>query len=216
MTKRSACTGIGLAVIIASLAYPLTVWVLGLQGEGYSHVRDHISELGVAGLPFAWVLRAVLVTDAVLVLGLAWAVRESIGDPAGHPWAHRLLALFGVALLVGGLFPCDVDCEPTSLAGTLHVLNAVPSLVATIGAPFVMSRKLAEDPRLSVFATLSLVLGALVVAALVAAMSAFPALGLIGLGQRVVLAFQLCFYVLVGLSVVHVNAPRLKYAKRFI
>ena len=203
--NRRVSVAIATLVIVESLAYPLAVWLLSLSAPDYSHMRDQISELGVAGLPYAWVLTAMLVVDAVLLLGLALAVHFCIGDKDRNRWAARLLGLFAFTLLIGGLFPCDEDCRPTTFAGLMHVLNLLPSLVATIGAPFLMRKKFLEDPRLSIFATLSFVLGVLVTVAILAAMSVFPMLDLAGLGQRIVLVFQLGFIVLTAVAVIRVN-----------
>lgn len=201
MNRRLAIF-VALAVIVASLAYPLGAWLLGRAVVGYSPLTQQISELGVSSLPHAWVLTALLVVDAVLVVALAFAVRRSIGSPSEHPWAVRLLALYGVVLLIGGLFPCDAQCRPTTWRGLIHVLNALPSIVAAIGAPLWMSRKLAEDPRLSILASLSFCLGVLTAVAIVAAFTVFPWLQLPGLGQRVVLTFQLSFFVLTSFAVI--------------
>ena len=194
---------IALAVIVASLAYPLSAWLLGRAVPGYSPLTQQISELGVSTLPHAWVLTAILLLDAALVVGLAFAVRGSIGRPEVNPWAFRLLVLYGTVLLIGGLFPCDAQCRPTTFRGLVHVLNVIPSAVAAIGAPIWMSRKLAEDPRLQMLASLCFSLGALTVVAIVAAFGLFPWLELPGLGQRIVLGMQLSFFVLTSFAVIH-------------
>ena len=208
MTRRRLLLAIALASIVASLAYPLVALLLGLQVEGYSHLRDQISELGRRELPHAPILNTVLVIDAALVIALAVAVRLSIGEGRGSRWAVALIATFGGALLLGGLFPCDADCLPTTFSGWVHALNALPAAVATIGAPFAVSRLFARDPRLALFASGAFVLGVLVVVSVLAAFTLFPLLDLGGLGQRLVLAWQVGFFVLVGGAVVHVNLQR--------
>lgn len=173
---------IALGVIIASFIYPVATLILGLQVEGYSHLRDLISELGVSHLPYAWILTTVLIVDSVLVIGLAIAIQQSIGQRGQNQWAAIFVGLFGATLLIGGLFPCDIDCRPNSLNGWMHVLNFLPSLVATVGAPFLMQRKFAEDKRLSLFATASLILGVLTVVFVASSVVIFPLLALNGLG----------------------------------
>jgi len=206
MSQRTLASTLAIATLIAIVAYPIVTLLLGFQLDGYSPVRDHISELGQSGLPTAGALQGVLILDGLLVFALAWAVHHQVGDSARHPWGPRLVALFGVALVIGGLFPCDANCRPTTFAGAIHVLNVLPSAVATIGAPFAMARRFGSDPRLPWARTLALALGGLSVAAIVAAFGVFPALDMEGFGQRVVLTFQLSFYGLVALSLLHVTA----------
>lgn len=205
MKRRYVFITIALGAIIASFAYPLVTLLLAIQVEGYSHLRDHISELGLVTLPYAWVLNTVLIGNAVLVIGLAFAVQRSIGRPDQNRWAAILIATFGVALLIGGLFPCDLNCRPTTFHGWMHTINLLPSAVATIGAPFLMQRKFAEDPRLNLFSSVSFILGVLVIVFVLLAMTLFPVLDLEGLGQRLVLSLQLSFFVLVASAVVHVS-----------
>ena len=195
---------VGIGVILASLAYPMITFLLGLRVEGYSHLRDHISELGLATLPLNWVLTVVLLVDAALIFALAFAVAAHLGyakSARSGPW---LIGLFGLALFIGGVFPCDENCRPTSVAGLIHVLNIFPSIIATIGAPFAMRKTFALNTRLSVYGTMAFINGLLTIFFIIISMTVFPALDLEGLGQRLVLVLQLSFYILVATAVVHV------------
>lgn len=205
MNQKRFFITIALGAIVASVAYPIIIFLLSMQVDGYSHIRDHISELGVSNIQYSWILTAVLILDATLIFGLAFAVQRSIGQRDHNRWAPILIGMFGVALLIGGLFPCDANCRPTSFNGWMHVLNILPSIVATIGAPFVMQKKFAEDQRLSLSSTVSFILGVLTVVFIFFSMTLFPMLNLEGLGQRFVLVLQLSFYVLTASSVIHVN-----------
>lgn len=204
-------TAIASSVIVAALSYPLCTWLLARSVPGYSHLEQQISELGVADLPYGWLLTAVLVVNGLLVIGLAFALRATLGpyspswrdDRDQHRWAFRLLLLYAAALLIGGLFPCDVDCRPTTWRGAIHVVNLLPSMIATLGAPFVVARRLAEEPRLALLSSLCFTLGILTSVAVVAAFGVFPALQLAGLGQRIVLTFQLGFFVVVAFALIH-------------
>ncbi len=150
-------------------------------------------------------LNATLVVNGLLVLGLALAVRRTVAAAPEDRWAAVLVATFGVALVLGGLFPCDADCRPTTVQGWVHLLNVVPAGVATIGSPFLLHRAFARDARLTLFSSASLILGVLVAAAVLAAFGLFPHLQLEGLGQRIVLALQLASVVLTATAVVHVS-----------
>ncbi|HSM18039.1 MAG TPA: DUF998 domain-containing protein [Gemmatimonadales bacterium] len=199
---------IALGVIIASFFYPIVTIVLAQQVEGYSHMRDLISELGVSTLPFAWILSAVLLIDALLIFGLAFAVHGSIGigQRDQKKLASALIGLFGLSLFIGGLFPCDVNCDPESINGWIHTLNIVPSIIAIWGAPFLLRKKFASEERLpAFFATSSYIVGVLLVVFVLASMFLFPMLELTGFGQRLVLVLQLVFFSLVAAAVIHVN-----------
>lgn len=190
MRRAIAARAVGGAVIAAAFAYPVVVWWLGRAVEGYSHVTQQISELGVDGVPLAWVLNGVLVIDGALVMALAWALRG--------PW---LVGVLGATLIVGGLFPCDAGCRPVSFAGWVHVVNGVPALVATLVAPFLLARRLAGDPRMMDLGRITRVVAVVMVVAVIGAF-ATGALGFGGLGQRAVLALQLGFLGLAGLAAV--------------
>ena len=196
---------VAFGVIIASMIYPLCAWLLGRSVAGYSHLHQQISELGVSDLPYAWVLTAVLLVNATLVLALSGVLRARVASSKRHRWAPRLLALYGIVLAIGGLFPCDAGCRPTSLPGLIHVLNVLPSMIAIVGAPLLVSRVLADDARTSLLSSVCHAIGVLTIVALLAALAAFPALGLPGLGQRVLLTFQLAFFVVLGFAVLHVQ-----------
>ena len=199
--KPRLSTAIASALIVATLVYPIAAWLLGRTVPGYSHLEQQISELGVSGLPYAWVLTVVLLIDATLVLAISRALRNVGGDR--HRWSLRLLVLYAIVLALGGLFPCDEHCRPTTMAGLVHVLNVLPSLVAVVGAPLLMSRRLADDPRLTLVASMCFTIAVVTGAAVIAALGVFPALGLAGLGQRIVLACQLSFFALLGFAVIH-------------
>ena len=107
MNRRNLSITVALGTIVAAILYPLVAWLLGLQVEGYSHLRDHISELGLTSHPHAWILSAVLVADGVLLLVLASVVHRTIGEPRQDRWAGWLLGTFGAALIAARdeLFP---------------------------------------------------------------------------------------------------------------
>ena len=196
---------VGALTLIGAATYPVAVVVLADQAAGYSHTSDFISELGEAGVEHAWLLNFMLLAEGLITIALAWAVQKSIIRGNRPDLAVILIGLFGVSLLVGGLFPCDVGCEPSSLNGWIHVLNAIPSALATLATPFLMTKRLRRHPDTRGLASLSFVTGILTVAFVLSSATLFPLIGYNGLGQRLVLITQLFFYVLIAYAVIEVN-----------
>lgn len=103
---------------------------------GYSHVTNYASELGAAGAPYP-----ALFNISIIVSGIA-AIAAALLLPAGlsrlgakRPWAvvaAIALGLWGIAMIMGGLFPMPDDRHGgfgLGLAGPLVPLFLLLSLM---------------------------------------------------------------------------------------
>lgn len=196
---------IAIGTIVGAISYPIAVYLLAIPVDGYSHTVNMISELGVAGIEHSWLLTLILLIEGALALGLAYSVQKCLIERDKIDLSVILIALFGLSLIIGGAFPCDESCRPTSLNGWIHVLNSIPSLVATLFAPFVIARRFRENEAVSNLSTLTFIIGTLLIVSLLFAAVLFPMFNFNGLGQRIVLAFQLSFFVIVAYAVVHLS-----------
>jgi len=146
--------------IAVPLLYFGTLLVAASTWPGYSHVTRYASELGGPEAPLPWLFnRGIVTMGAVCVLsafGFAAALRQVGGRTALSVIAAVCVALFGVSMVMGGLFPMP---DPRHGAFGLGF--------ALVPAPLLMSFALSREPRwsgLSAFLGVSFVLMAVLIA----------------------------------------------------
>ena len=85
-------------IIVSSLFYP-----------GYSQSRQFVSELGASGAPHPWIFNAGLALTATATIIAAFGFLRAFESLAANPvlaWlTSTIVSIFGVSLLMGGLFP---------------------------------------------------------------------------------------------------------------
>ena len=114
----------------------------------------------------------------LLTLGFAIGLRRVFRTGRSSVWGPILLGLFGVALIVAGIFVTDPSLGyppgthisgPQTLHGTIHGVNAIITFGLLAIACFVMARRFAGDPNWKGWALYSIVTGVLVVMSFIAA-----------------------------------------------
>jgi hypothetical protein len=135
------------------VAGPLFVTVVALQlatrdGFDLSHHPISLLTLGDAG----WVQVANFVVAGVLSGAFAVGLGRVLVSGPGHRWAPRLLFVYGVGLVVGGLFRPDPalgypvgtpDEVPDSISwhGWLHAVAPPLAFTALVAAAVVLARR---------------------------------------------------------------------------
>jgi hypothetical protein len=163
-----------------------------LQGARYSALRYDISEMAALGAPHAWLLLlaqglAGAGTVAFALLGLRPSLM--IAGQAGRsgPWLVAFSAL-GLDNLSDAFFRLDcrtVDgCSGTSWHAAIHNIVGIVTIFVLVIAPFVLARRLRRAPAWTGLAGPSVIVGALLVAALAATLLTHNA-GFEGLFQRI-------------------------------
>lgn len=164
----------------------VVTYAVSVHHEGYRHVSQFMSELGVPGTPFATVTSAWWVFYGCALVAASFALALELGRrPVTFPptWA---LGLVGLLLGVGtGVFPCDPGCVAVSRAGQLHEVLGLAGSVVLLLAPLSSVRLL--GPRVS--ALLLLVLAGLFGAQIAAGVGVETFAPLKGAIQRVFLAW---------------------------
>jgi hypothetical protein len=97
----------------ALVAVPLLYYFALIAGAatypGYSHVTRYASELGAAGAPYPWLFNYSVVAMGAAAIcgaaGLGGALRDLSGRGLWSALAGIALALWGVAMVMGGAFP---------------------------------------------------------------------------------------------------------------
>jgi hypothetical membrane protein len=103
--------------------------------DDYDPVRDFVSEAAIG--PGGWLQIANFLVTGALVVAFAVAARRVVS-----PWTGRLLALFGLGLLVAGVFVSDPAPYGSRTAhGIVHDLASVVVFVLSLPiAAFVAAR----------------------------------------------------------------------------
>lgn len=171
MSTRSLLAG-------GAAAGPLFVGVVVVQlftrdGFDIRHQPISLLSLGSAG----WIQIANFVTAGALCLGLAVGLARTMTTGRGSIWLPRLVGLYGLGLVAGGVFvpdpalgypPGTPDTIPADLSwhGAGHAVAPPFAFTALVAAALIMSRRYAAEGQRSE-AAYSLATGvvALVVAA---------------------------------------------------
>jgi hypothetical protein len=143
-----------LACGLAPALFVAVVLVEGAIRPGYDPLHHFGSELSLGS--GGWMQVANFIVTGLLVLGFAAGMRRALGSGRGSVAAPILTAVFGVTLIVAGIFP--VDPKPgyppgttgttaaTTVAGMIHDLNALPCFTALTAAVLVLAVRFAGEP----------------------------------------------------------------------
>jgi hypothetical protein len=106
MAKQTLPTRALLACgVVAGPMYVTVTLIEALTRDGFDLRHHRFSWLTTGDL--GWIHQSNMVLVGVLTLLFAVGVRQMLRTGRGAVWAPRLLGLFGVAYLIGGLFTAD-------------------------------------------------------------------------------------------------------------
>jgi hypothetical protein len=103
-----------------------------------------------------WMQIANFLVCGLLTLGFAIGLRQVFQTGRGSVWGPILLGIFGLALIVAGLFVTDPGLGyppgthgsgPQTLHGTIHGVAGLVTFSSLALASFVMARRFAGDPN---------------------------------------------------------------------
>jgi len=156
MEKQSARTRALLACgVVGGPLYVTVTLVEALTRDGFDLRTHRFSWLTTGEL--GWIHQSAMVLVGVLSVLLAIGVRQRLQTGRGAVWAPRLLALFGVAYVVGGLLRADpvVGFPPGTTPDMVHstwhgeLQNASRSLstLCLVAASLVVAARFAAEGR---------------------------------------------------------------------
>lgn len=126
-------TGYALLVIVAGAAFT----------PGYSHIRDHISELGATGAAFGELISRAGFLPVGVLIGLFLVVALPVTRVENSSRLGMLLFLGSqsVAYISAALAPCDLGCpiEGTAMQGLHNLFAVLTYMLAAVGL-FLLSR----------------------------------------------------------------------------
>jgi len=124
----------------APLTFFGTVLLLGFLRPDYSHVTRLMSELGVAGAPYAIVMNLTgLALTGVLLMIFSTGIHATLGKHRGGTLGSLFVAVIGIAFLGTAVFSCDTGCVPVTMAGSLHNRLGMIGMLATAISAFLLA-----------------------------------------------------------------------------
>jgi hypothetical membrane protein len=152
----------------------VTVFLLeGVTRPGYNPWRNWVSELSLGEQ--GWMNIANLAVSGLLILGFALALQRAFPSGPASWWGPRLVALFGVSVLMAGVFVIDpngrypLDVQPAFTAhGIVHEIAGTSIFISSSAACFVVARRFAAAPGGRGWARYSRFTGWLILTAFVA------------------------------------------------
>ncbi len=160
---------------IGPLLFILVFLVEGATRPGYSAWHNFVSDLSLSNQ--GWMQIANFLICGVLMLCFALGLRQVLRSGKGAVWGPLLLGVFGLSLLIAGLFVSDpslgyyppgTSSSTQTLHGTIHGANAPLAFGSLTIAIFVLARRFASDPAWRGWSFYSLVTGILFVGSFIA------------------------------------------------
>jgi hypothetical membrane protein len=160
MTMSRVTGVLALLAIVGIVDFLLNAAVLHFLRPDVNAVLEPISNYAVG--PYGFLLTAADIGGSLAALALTFGLYLSIAPPGRSYVGLFLLGLYGVSVLLAGIFPIDVGGEAT-MAGTIH--NIVGN-IAFFGFPIaviLLSLGMGKDERWRSFRRRALALSRLVV-----------------------------------------------------
>ena len=160
MTVSRVTMFLALLAIVGIVDFLLNVAVLHFLRPDVNPVLEPMSNYAVG--PYGFLLTAADIGGSLAALALTLGLYVSIAPPGRSYVGLFLLGLYGISVLLAGIFPIDVGGEAT-MAGTIH--NIVGN-IAFFGFPIaviLLSLGMGKDERWRSFRRRALALSLLVV-----------------------------------------------------
>lgn len=160
---------------VGPLLFMIVLLIEGATRPGYNAWHNYGSSLSLSDQ--GWMQITNFLVCGLLVLGFAVGLRQVLQTGRGSVWGPLLLGIFGLALIVAGLFVTDPSLGyppgthssgPQTLHGTIHGVAGLIVFSSLALACFVMARRFAGDPNWKGWALYSIVTGVLVIASFIA------------------------------------------------
>jgi len=159
---------------IGPLLFILVFLIEGATRPGYSAWHNFVSSLSLSDQ--GWIQIANFIVCGILMLCFTVGLRQVLRSGKGAVWGPLLLGVFGLSLIIAGLFVTDpslgyppgTSSSTQTLHGIIHGANAPLAFGSLTIAIFVLARRFARDPAWRGWSLYSLVTGILFVGSFIA------------------------------------------------
>lgn len=202
---------LALGGIAGPVLFTVVVLVSGALRPGYSHLQHFISELGVAGTPYAALMNYAGFVPAGLMLAV-FGVALAFALPSGRliRLAAVLVTTFGLGIAASGIMSCDLGCPQGegSLENVVHNTIAPVSFVCLIAAMAMLGVRFRSLPAWRHLWLFSLLASAAALCLLVVLAGSLDSRVLTGLWQRLLLAVLFIWCAIVSIEAFRHPASR--------
>ena len=146
--------------VIGPLLFILVFLIEGVTRSKYNAWHNFVSDLSMG--QEGWEQIGNFLVCGALMLCFAVGLRRILRPGKGSVLGPILFGLFGLALIVVGLFVTDPVGGPPTVHGTVHNYVTLLVFVALIAACFVLARRFSGDPAWRAWAPYSIITGILV------------------------------------------------------
>ena len=138
--------------VIAGPIYVGTSLAQAATREGFDLTRHAWSQLALGGP--GWIQTTNLIVTGLMLVTFAVGLRRALGTGAGATWSPVLIGVFGLGMVVAGVFPVDPVLgfpvgEPTatsiSAAGLVHLVAGAVGFLGVTGGLLVYAGRLAAE-----------------------------------------------------------------------
>lgn len=138
---------------IGPILFILVFLLEGATRPGYSQWRNFVSELGAGNQ--GWMQDINFLFCGLCLICFAVGLRQVFRSGRGSIAGPLLLGLFGVSLIIAGIFPTDpglgyyppgTSSTVHTLHGIIHAANAIPAFGTLTLAILVLALRFASDP----------------------------------------------------------------------
>ena len=162
--------------VVGPLLFIVVFLIGGATRPGYSAWRNYVSDLALSNQ--GWEQVANFIVCGFLLIGFAVGLRRVLQAGTAAVWGPLLMGIFGLGLVVAGLFPTDpgrsyppgapLTGSPTTFHGWVHGINAIPVFLILGILPFILARRFAKEPVNHAWATYSRIVGAVIIVTFIA------------------------------------------------
>jgi hypothetical protein len=156
--------------VVGPLLFIVVFLIEGATRPGYSVWRNYVSDLALSDQ--GWEQIANFIVCGLLCIGFALGLRRVWRTGPASVWGPLLIAVFGLSLVVAGVFVTDpgrgyppgapLKGSPLTLHGLVHGINGIVAFSTLAIACFVLARRFAVEPGGRGWARYSRITGALV------------------------------------------------------
>lgn len=138
------------AGIIAGPFFIVVALLQAFTREGFDWVRHPASMLSLGGA--GWIQIANFVLSGVLFILCGIGLSRALQTGIGSRWSPRLFGLFGIALIIGGVFTADAGLgfppgapegppDEMSFHGTIHAFAPILGFLSQFAALIILARR---------------------------------------------------------------------------
>lgn len=138
--------------VIAGPIYVVTSLAQALTREGFDLSRHAWSQLALGGP--GWVQTTNLIVSGLMFVAFAVGLRRALVNGVGATWSPLLIGVFGLGMVVSGIFPVDPvlgfpvgmpEASAPSASGLVHLAAGAIGFVAGAAGVLVLARRLAAE-----------------------------------------------------------------------